>query len=492
MQRFLRKRRLRAGSACLFACAVLAAGFVGMLRVDRADAMPALKTGISYAYGNEPLEFQHVDATGATLALRPMNWSEVAPAKLPANWNPENPADPNYNWEFFDLWIEHAIEAGLTPVIQVRGAPAWAQDCPVPYPHDSPCKPDPTMLAAFAKAAATRYSGYFQGLPRVKYWQGLNEPNLSLFFNPQYEGDKAVSADLYRKLINSFYGAIKSVNPSDIVIAAGLGPIAVPKYTIGPMRFARSLLCMTGRSHPHKTKSNCEGGVHFDIFDIHPYTTGGPTHEGGPDDVELGDLPKLQALLSAADRAGRIKSNKFKQTPLWVTEMSWDSKPPDPGGLPMKIECQWISEALYRSWKAGVDNFFWFSIVDFEPEGKPFSESLQSGLYFWAPALADQRPKKALYAFRFPFVAFPQKRGLFIWGRTPTSKTGKVTIQVKEKGRWRSLGTVRADVHGMFRTVLKSGYGLDKKGEVRAHFPGEASVPFPMNPVGDFVQPPFG
>ena len=472
------------------AVAVAAAGMLSAPRAQAAKPAP-LTTGVSYIYGNDPVEFQHVVAAGAKMALVPLRWGDVAPKVLPAAWNPADPADPHYNWSFWDIWVRNAVAAGLTPILQVRGAPAWAQECPTPYPQDSPCKPSPAQLELFARAAAGRYSGGFGGLPRVVHWQGLNEPNLSLFFNPQYEGDAAVSPTLYRRLINSFYNGIKSVMPSDVVIAGGLGPVAVPKFTIGPMKFTRELLCMTGRNNPHKIKGNgCEGGVHFDVFDVHPYTTGGPTHEGGPDDVQLGDIPKLQNLLRAANEAGRIKSNLYKRTPLWITELSWDSNPPDPGGLPMKNETQWIAEALYRSWKAGVRNFFWFSIVDFEPG--PTEEFTDSGLYFWSPNPAGQQPKPILGAFHFPFVAFPESNGLLVWGRTGVYSGGKVAIHARKKGKWRTLKVVHADAQGMFSATVRSGYGREKKGAVRAEYFGEASVPFPMNPVGDFVQPPFG
>ncbi len=175
---------------------------------------------------------------------------------------------------------------------------------------------------------------------------------------------------------------MKAVDPTNLVIAAGLGPIAIPGYAIGPMRFARLLLCMHGHNRPRPTRGDCEGGVHFDIFDIHPYTTGGPTHEGHVNDVQLGDLEKLITLLEAADRAGRIKG-AFERTPLWIIEFAWDSKPPDPGGLAMKIETRWTAEALHRAWSLGIDTFFWYSLRDAAPEpARPFNETLQSGLYF--------------------------------------------------------------------------------------------------------------
>jgi hypothetical protein len=239
----------------------------------------------------------------------------------------------------------------------------------------------------------------------VRYWQALNEPNLSIFFNPQFVGSTPVSPVIYRNLLNRFYAAVKAVDPTDMVLSAGLGPIAVPGFTIGPMRFARLLLCMRGTNRPHPTKDNCEGGVHFDIFAIQPYTTGGPTHEGRINDVQLGDLEKLQTLIAAADRAGRIHS-AYKRTPLWITEFSWDTAPPDPGGLPMAIGSRWVPEALYGAWAAGVSHFFWYSLRDSAHEpGQSYADSLESGLYFRGPTVEQDQPKAILDAFRFPFVS---------------------------------------------------------------------------------------
>jgi hypothetical protein len=325
----------------------------------------------------------------------------------------------------------------------------------------------------------------------VQYWQGLNEPNLSLFFQPQFEGDRAVSPILCRNLINAFYAAIKGVDPTNVVIAAGLGPIAVPKYTIGPMRFARELLCMRGKVRFRPAKGDCGGGVNFDVFAIHPYTTGGPTHEGGPNDVQLGSLWKLKALLRAADRAGRINS-QFRHTPLWITEFSWDSQPPDPGGLPMKIETRWAAEALHTAWRIGIDTFFWFSLRDFDPEGQPSYISIESGLYFRGPTVAQDQPKEVMFAFRFPFVAHPHGKGLDIWGRTPNSKGGRVVIQVLRGGKWRKAKVVRADRVGIFRGRIHTGYGRNRKGAARAVYKGQSSVPFAMRSIGDFPHPPFG
>jgi hypothetical protein len=456
-----------------------------------AAAPSSLETGISFVYEDGPVAFEHVRQAGARLVQTPLEWGSVAPASLPQTWEPANPADPHYDWSHYDAWVRHAVAAGLTPVLQVRGAPAWAQGCT--GGRDSPCEPDPQALATFATAAATRYSGHFGSLPRVRYWQALNEPNLSLYFNPQYNSEgKAVSASLYRALVNSFYDAIKAVDPSDLVLAAGLGPIGVPRYTVAPMQFTRELLCMRGRNKFRPLPGDCYGGVRFDIFDIHPYTTGSPTHTGGHNDVEMGDLSKLRRLLAAADRAGRI-DGRYRHTPLWITEIAWDSKPPDPGGLPMSILTRWAAETLYRAWLAGVDHVFWFSLRDeARNPAVPWSVSLESGLYFRGHDVAADKPKRAMRAWRFPFVAYPRGHRLSYWGRTPNSGAGEVVLQASFGGHWRKIGTTRASKTGLFRGRINTRYGHDKRGAVRAVYDRGKSVAFSMRPVPDFFHQPFG
>lgn len=458
-----------------------------------ASARP-LPTGVGGLDSFDPTAFQQVRETGARRVHITVRWPWVAPRQEPASWQPESPADPNYSWTNIDYAVTGAVGAGLIPVLLVNGAPSWAQNCQSPEIAwgGNVCDPDPAALASFTVAATRRYSGHFADLPRVRYWQGLNEPNLSLFFNPQFRRGKPVAPSLYRRLINTFYSAVKSVHPSNLVLAAGLGPIARPHWTIGPMRFARELLCMRGRWNPKPAGGGCKGGVYFDIFDIHPYTTGGPSHQGKRDDVQIGDLKKLQALLAAADRAGRIRG-QFQRTPLWITEFSWDSKPPDPGGLHMGVLSRWTAEVVYRVWDAGVRHFSWYGLRDSQRNPQmPFSETLESGLYFRGETVAENRPKPHMYAFRFPLVAYSKPKGFYFWGRTPNSRGGRVLIQVRQGGGWRKAEVVRADRHGIFDGMAKGGYGRKKRGTVRAVYRRERSVPFSLKPVKDFYQPPFG
>jgi hypothetical protein len=454
-----------------------------------ARAQP-LETGVSYVWNEDPANFAHVKSAGAELTHTWINWGLVAPELKPDSWDPTDPADTHYRWGNMDAWVTNAVAAGLTPVLQIYGAPRWAQSCAgADFYSAAPCGIDSKAMADFATAAARRYSGTFQGLPRVRYWQAQNEPNLSLFYTPQFEGSRPVSPDSYRRLLNDFYPAIKAVNPSNLVLAAGLAPIGRPGAAVPPLRFTQMLLCMSGGKKPKPRGGSCGGGVKFDIFDMHPYTTGGPTHAGKGGDVQIGNLEDLQTLLAAADRAGRI-DGVYKRTPLWITEMSWDTKPPDPGGLPMATACRWAVEAMYKAWSAGISHFFWFTIRD-DPPGGAFNETFQSGLFLRGDSPAQDRPKKLLSAFRFPFVAYSGPKGFSFWGRSPTSTPGKVTIQIKDGG-WRTVATRRANGSGIFNGDINGEYGRDRRGTVRARFGKELSVPFSLKPVKNFYQPPFG
>lgn len=441
----------------------------------------------------QQLGFDRIREAGAYMTRVTLYWSVVAPAEEPKSWNPSNPADSHYNWTAFDAQIQMADNAGLAPLVQIFHAPKWAERC-----KDETagiCNPNPAAFARFSKAAALRYNGKFNGLPKVQYWEPWNEPNLPLFFKPQFKNGKKISPILYRDLLNRFSAVVNAVDPSNKIVAGGLAPLERPGG-LGPMDFARRVLCMEGRKHP-KPKQGCKRRSSFDIWANNPYTTGGPRHHSaGRDDVSLGDLPEMARLLKKARSAGKIKTN-LKSVAFWVTEFSWDSKPPDPGGLPMGILTRWTSEAMYHAWRAGVSKFFWLSLRDW-PRGKglPYSQTIESGLYFRGSSIGKDKPKRNLKAFQFPFVAFGGEQGVRIWGRTPLSAGGKVTISYQGGREWKRLDVVRADRNGIFATLTKGRVarklGLRKKAKVRAAYKGQSSRAFSLRPVRDFYQPPFG
>ena len=423
--------------------------------------------------------FDRSRAAGATMVRLFLTWRAVAPqlGMLPG-LDPADPNNPLYNWEWFDRQVRLAVARGLEPYVNVMYAPNWAEG--VGGAGGGIFRPDPAAFAQFARAAALRYSGSFAPpgqtvLPRVRYWLPWGEPNRDYHLLPQYEGGRIVAADLYRNLVNAFAQAVKSVNPSNLVIAGSLAPIGRAGKP-APLAFMRELLCISNAGRP--TCDLRSNPMHFDVWSHHPYTPGGPTHRAGGDNVSLGDLPRMRRMLRGAIRAGHVRSRGPVQ--FWATELSWDTAPPDPRGVPTALHARWTSEALYRLWQNGITVATWWRIID-----DPFPQGrYQSGFF-----TASGQQKLSLTAFRFPVVAFRRVGGVYVWGRTPTSGGGRVVVEVRSGGGWRRLGVVRANGYGIFARTFRGGA---RNGFVRARFGGERSVPFSLARVRNRVVDPMG
>lgn len=399
--------------------------------------------------------FRRIRDLGATAVRLTISWRDVAPADRSAEFHPKDPSDAGYNWGTADRAISLAAENGLTPLVDVLTAPAWAGGKKVSVP----------ALGDFATAITTRYNGSFEGLPRVRYWMVWNEPNLSAYLAPQVSGKTLVGAARYRSMVNAFAQSAHSVRADNVVVAGLVAPFHYGKDP-GPLTFMKKVL---------------SGRIEFDVWAVHPYTSGGPRHHAlQSGDVSLGDLPRARSVLNAAIRAHRVVSKHPVQ--FWVTEFSWDSKPPDKGGVPLTLEAQWISEGIFRAWKAGVSLFTWFLLRDDAPS--PPSH-FQSGLFF-----RNWKPKPAVTAFRFPFVALRKAASVYVWGRTPGGKAATVLIERKNGGRWRRVGSIRTGASGVFvRTIRLT---LPATAFMRARVAGATSIAFPLRLPPDRFVNPFG
>jgi hypothetical protein len=434
------------------------------------------------------LGFQRAAGAGATIERLRLVWYAVAPAgsTMPAGFDPKNPDDPHYDWSYFDTEVATAVAAGQTPIANIIGIPSWAMSDGSTYPSTYP---DPAQFADFASAAAQRYDGS-SGHPRVRYWEVFNEPNLGLYIEPQFVNGQPESALWYRDVVNRSAAKIKSVNPDNFVIAGSTAPFydATPSTTAvdphwGPLGFMRAFLCLTPQLTLDTSSPGCPTPVAFDAWSHHPYTEGGPTHTASlPDDVELGDLPKMRQVLDAAWAQGEISASAEPE--LWMTEFSWNANPPDPGGVPMSLLERWIPEGMYHMWGNGVTVLTWFLLVDSPP---PY----QTGLYTDGTALANDKPKPILEAFRFPFVAYQSDDGVRFWGRTPAGRQATVAIeQSTGSGGWTQLGQMTSDQYGIFRGRFATSSLMPVRAQLTDT--GEAGVPFSLRLVPDRFYASFG
>ncbi len=155
-----------------------------------------------------------------------------------------------------------------------------------------------------------------------------------------------------------------------------------------------------------------------------------------PGDVALVDIDKVWRILRAAERLHRALPAGPK--PLWVTELHFTSSFPDSPA----IQARFTALGLYELWRHDVFHVVWFDMQD--PTAR---EGL--GLYDF-----EGNPKPAAAAFRFPFVAVAGPRGqVILWGRAP--HPGTVSIQMRDRGRWRKVLSLRTTSGGVFYAVSR-------------------------------------
>jgi hypothetical protein len=456
---------------------------VTLVSAGSASAAHPLRTGFlddGFSSNRADQSVDRAQTAGASMVRLFLRWSVVAPER-PADTS--DPDDPAYNWGAIDEVIAGVVRGGLDPLLCVCGAPSWARGKAVKLPGTWP---SPARYAEFARAAARRYSGTFipvgrsTPLPRVRFWQAWNEPNAARELTPQRVNGRAVSPAHYRRMVNAFADAVHDVSAGNRVVAGTLGPFGHDSkdiQVVGPMTFMSQLLCVSPRAPHRKT---CSQRTRFDIWAHNPYTNGGPNwHAEVPSNASIGDLPEMRALLTAAKRQGSVISAGSPD--FWVTEFSWDTNPPDPRGVPQALHARWVAEALYRMWHAGVSTVIWYRLQDDPLRETPY----QSGFY-----TVNGRPKYSLEAFRFPFVAFPTKGGVLVWGRTPSAKSGSVIVERRAGTRWASVTRLRADRYGIFSAKLAASTATAMRARLVA--PAESSIPFALTGPPARRIAPFG
>ena len=416
--------------------------------------------------------YQTVHRLGARVVRVPVTWSHVAPTEPQAA---SDPNDPAYDWAGLDDRVSAIANAGLQPLLVLYGPPAWARQR---VNGERVLAPVPADFADFAAAAARRYDGTTALRARVRHWQIWNEPNLETYFTANRAPQR------YRATVNAASGAIHAVAADNIVVAGGFSPFGGHR-AISPMPFMRAMLCMSAGVKPRPT---CRARSSFDVWAHHPYTSGGPTHAAtSPDDASMGDLGRMRTLVVAAERAHHIRSRG--RVRFWVSEFSWETKPPDPLGVPPRLHGRWVAEALYRMWQNDVTLAVWFQLRDIPRTRTDWGPIGQGGLFYKTTDLyANERAKPAARAFRFPFVAVPGRGAATVWGRTPDSRFHRVAIERRSGGGWIAVARVRSNRHGIFRMRL---HGVNGR-VLRARAGRSLSGAYRAVPSRDLAVTPFG
>ncbi len=382
--------------------------------------------------------FKRLKGANASYARINVYWSQTTGPNPPAS--PTDPADPSYDWTIIDDAVKSAKKVHAQVVLTVLGAPTWAEGPNRPADvRTGAWRPDAARLGDFARALAKRYSGKYNPgsgkLPAVRYYEAWNESNLPNYISPQWDGKKPVSPGIYRAMVNEFYAGIHSVSKKNRVVAGGTSPFGDKPggKRMAPNYFWREVLCLNKKLKKQKGCAKGKNVAHIDIYatnSINGTKTKGPTSKPPhPDDSVPSNFGVLGKIFKAAQKQKTVKS-AGKKMPGWSTETWYEGKPGDPRAVSAKKQAQYQEESLYVLWKQGASVVLFLQLRDtpYDP-AKPGLLGFQTGVY-----LANDKPKPALTATQFPFVADRKsKKKVLLWGKAPAS--GKLTITQKGSGK---------------------------------------------------------
>lgn len=438
---------------------------------------------------------------GADVVRVSVHWSQVAPSPLaqrqPAGFNAADPgAYPAANWAPYDSLVRAARADGIAVDLSVTGnPPLWASGPHKPaggrYPE---WQPSAAQYGKFVQAVAKRYSGSYNSLPRVSYWEIWNEPNFGQSLAPQAINGSTISLapSMYRGLVAAAWGALRATGHSgDTIILGNLDargqngrpgrgmPEGLPGNfgATKPMQFVRTLYCVDSAYRQLRGRyaaqvgcpSSAAGSRRFRAanpglfqatgFADHPYPVNLPPNQASstdPDYVEFNQLPRFAAAL---DRLQRIYGSG-KHFALYNNEYGYITNPPNHNApshfVSPATAAGYLNEAEYMSWRnPRIASTMQYLLYDPNPVQAPEYGGFASGLIFFN---GIQKPTYDSYRLPFFLPATSSRRGrsVEVWGcARPASVFGSPQVQIQfqrgSRGAFTTLRTVNVtDGHGYF------------------------------------------
>jgi hypothetical protein len=418
-------------------------------------------------YGSAAQQAQTLDtlkALGADRVRVTLAWRLVSPAPgdaaKPAGFDSSNPAAyPPGAWDRYDRLVRLADARDLGLNFDVSApAPNWATGTPPGRPDLDPTfDPSAAEFEAFVRAAGLRYPG-------VHYWSIWNEPNQAGWLTPQWLADPRdpqrfvpTAPQVYRRLADAAWTALQQTGHAhDTILVGETAPKGLLDsrgiaQSIDAQRFIRELYCVDDNLQFYKgtsaevracpTTNQAAGFVaaHPALFSAsgwahHPYELSFapdtlPTHRDVW--VTMANLRDLTRLLRRIrERYGQPTA---KPVALYLTEFGYQTKPPDPSGVSLARQAEYLNQAEYIAWRnRSVHTLAQFLLVD---AGSPIGTTFQSGL---RTRQGERKPAYDAYALPvwLPSPTVHAGRKLAVWGlvrAAPNDRHVQVSIQVRRR-----------------------------------------------------------
>jgi hypothetical protein len=432
-------------------------------------------------------------------------WRYLAPA-------PDSPVRPAFDaadpaaypaaaWGPYDRIVRLARAAGIAVDFNVTApGPLWAMQSAASATLATHFEPSAADFGAFVRALGRRYSGAYQGLPRVSYWTVWNEPNQPGWLAPQWQTVAGVpvpsSPRLYRALVDAAFAALGATGHtprSDTILIGELAPEGseqtAAEAPMPPMPFLRALYCVDDGYHrlsgavavaagcPSAGAAEAFVRAHPGLFQAtgfahHPYSffLAPALPLPDPNYVPLANLARLEHGLDSVFRTYGVG----RSLPLYLTEYGYETNPPNPiRGVSLRNQSLFLNEAQYMAWSdPRVRVLSQFLLQDSAPDRAyppgtiKYWSTFQTGLQF-----LGGKPKLSFNSYRLP-IFLPTTTvhsgvPLLVWGMLrPASATGTQKSLIE----WRPSG-------GAYRTI-QTVSTINPSGIVQARvtFPGPGAV----------------
>jgi hypothetical protein len=331
-------------------------------------------------------------------------WGILAPANTqvqkPAFDASDPSAYPQNLWEKYDRLIREAQQRGILVNLNITSPiPRWASSSQAPEERlQGTWGPNADEFGQFVRAAGKRYSGTYNGLPRVDYWSIWNEPNQAGWLTPQWSPDprnarrQVESAPaVYRALVASSWQALADTgHGSDTILIGETAPQGTQKQrgitkSLDALRFLRQVYCLDDnlnllkgtsaevrgcpQNNPGAFVASNPGLFKATGYAHHPYDMLSPPElETKVDDwVTMADLGDLSRELRRIYQRYGQRMQTSRGVPLYLTEYGYQTKP-DPFSISFSRQAAWLNQAEYIAARnPNVRTLSQFLLVDDAP-----------------------------------------------------------------------------------------------------------------------------
>ncbi|MBC6937862.1 MAG: hypothetical protein DWB42_18815 [Chloroflexi bacterium] len=320
-------------------------------------------------------------------------------------------------WDKYDNIVALAENYGLNILARLDNPPAWTH---VQNPDiGSSAPPDDLQdFVNYAVAVAERYKG------RLHYYQIWNEPNIY----PEW-GNQPVSPEAYTDLLCRTYNALKTVDPTIVVVSGPLSPtVSLAAENLNDFIFLQRMY-------------DAGAGACFDVMSAQGYG-----FYSGPTDRRLRPMTLTYARhLYIRDI---MAANGDAHKPIWLSEAAWNAQPEDPnivqvqyGNFGIVTEEQ-AARYMPLAYRRAQEEWPWVGVI----------------FYWFFKHEDDSRKNQAHYYFRMAepdFTPLPVYDSMktYITSQTPVLYPG---VHQGESWRVQADGRLLAAPNAQFGTALET------------------------------------